>query len=419
MSEADLKQQAEQRLGTEIEQTYLNCFIEYADEETIKKLEDFLDIRLNKSRTLEERRRLVKSYFIGFGKVSATMLKEMIQSYTGAEVECKFEPFDEAGNNMLYLNFQRGKEPTLYMSDINLLLSKKIPAHIKWRAAVTYRFPIGIVLLEILGRRIKDHRLFQLLREIINSEDTRFGLPAGVSPDECPEEDWLSDVGMPIGNLTSQLFANIYLNELDQLCKHELHLHYYIRYMDDVIILLPDKKELAKVKAIIEEFLNDYLHLDLNNKTAIRPCSLGVDFVGYHIWATHRKLKKQTARKIIHAVDWMCEQGEKGNMSKEKFERRVASYRGILLHCDSYGLRKKLNSIYFDHVVAEEPEQQETEQRPECSERKCYTCQYFHREFFCGYEACRCDIYGSLDVDQRERHPDRTAATCPDYTPNE
>ena len=74
-----------------------------------------------------------------------------------------------------------------------------------------------LVLLEILSRRIKDPRLFQLLREIINSEDTRFGLPAGVSPDECPEEDWLSDVGMPIGNLTSQLFANIYLNELDQL----------------------------------------------------------------------------------------------------------------------------------------------------------------------------------------------------------
>ena len=71
------------------------------------------------------------------------------------------------------------------------------------------------VLLEILGRRIKDLRLMQLLSEIINSEDTRFGLPAGLSPDECTEDMWLCDVGMPIGNLTSQLFANIYLNELD------------------------------------------------------------------------------------------------------------------------------------------------------------------------------------------------------------
>lgn len=127
-----------------IEQVYLNNFIDYADEETIEKLEKFLAIGLNKSRTLEERRRFVKSYFVGFGKVSASMLVEMIQSYTGASVECYFEPFDDERNNMLYINFQRGEEPTLYMSDINLLLGKKIPAHIKWQAAVTYRFPVGV-----------------------------------------------------------------------------------------------------------------------------------------------------------------------------------------------------------------------------------------------------------------------------------
>mgnify|MGYP002795884768 CR=1 FL=1 len=127
-----------------IEQTYLNCFIDYADEDTIEQLEKFLNIGLNKSRTLEERRRLVKSYFVGFGKVSASMITEMIQSYTGAQVDIRFEPFDEAGNNMLYINFQRGNEPTLYMGDINLLLSKKIPAHIQYQAAVTYHFPVGV-----------------------------------------------------------------------------------------------------------------------------------------------------------------------------------------------------------------------------------------------------------------------------------
>lgn len=127
-----------------IEQTYLNNFIDYADEETIGKLEKFLMIGLNKARTLEERRRLVKSYFVGSGKVSATMLKEMIQSYTNAEADVYFEPFDDEDNNMLYINFQRGKEPTLYMSDIHQLLGKKIPAHIIWQAAVTYRFPVGV-----------------------------------------------------------------------------------------------------------------------------------------------------------------------------------------------------------------------------------------------------------------------------------
>lgn len=131
-------------LEDNIERTFLNCFIDYADETTIAKLEKFLQIGLNKSRTLEERRRLVKSFFIGFGKVSASMLAGMIQSYTGAGVKSRFEPCDDERNNMLYLDFQRGNEPTLYMSDINLLLSKKIPAHIKWQAAVTYRFPVGV-----------------------------------------------------------------------------------------------------------------------------------------------------------------------------------------------------------------------------------------------------------------------------------
>ena len=116
----------------------------------------------------------------------------------------------------------------------------------------------------------------KLLHKIINSEDTRFGLPAGMSPEDCTDDMWLWDVGMPIGNLTSQLFANIYLNELDQFCKHQLHIHYYVRYMDDIIILFDDKRQLAEWKDEIEAFLNDNLHLDLNKKTAIRPVALGI-----------------------------------------------------------------------------------------------------------------------------------------------
>lgn len=131
-------------LEDDIERTYFNSFIDYADEATIEKLEKFLDIGLNKSRTLEERRRLVKSYFVGFGKVSASMLASMIESYTHAPVEIYFEPSDDERNNTLFLNFQRGSELTLYMSDIILLLSKKLPAHINWQAAVVYRFPIGV-----------------------------------------------------------------------------------------------------------------------------------------------------------------------------------------------------------------------------------------------------------------------------------
>lgn len=202
------------------------------------------------------------------------------------------------------------------------------------------------VLLEILGRKIHDEKLLALLNTIINSEDTKFGLPAGVDPDMCPVEERLSSVGMPIGNLTSQMFANLYLNELDQFVKHELRLHFYVRYMDDVIILHTDKKVLEDVKNKIEKFINERLHLQLNNKTAIRPCSMGIDFVGFRIWATHRKLKKKTAQNIKRRFKALAKQKQSGEITPDSFSRTVASYKGILSHCESYGFRQRLNKIF-------------------------------------------------------------------------
>ena len=80
-----------------------------------------------------------------------------------------------------------------------------------------------------MKRRIKDERLIKLFDKIINSEKRAFGLPLGVDPCEIDPREMLFDKGMPIGNLTSQMFANIYMNELDQYLKHELHLKYVIR----------------------------------------------------------------------------------------------------------------------------------------------------------------------------------------------
>lgn len=127
-----------------IEQAYLNGFIDYADEATIAKLEKFLEIGLNRNHTLEERRRLVKSYFVGFGKVSASVICQMISAYTNAPVTCRFEPFDEEGNNLLYIDFQRNDGETIYMSDILMLLARKLPAHIAYRPEIVYRFPVVI-----------------------------------------------------------------------------------------------------------------------------------------------------------------------------------------------------------------------------------------------------------------------------------
>ncbi len=207
------------------------------------------------------------------------------------------------------------------------------------------------ILLEIFERRVKDRALLSLLRLIINSEDTRFGLPAGFAPWACPEDMWLYDVGVPIGNLTSQLFANVYLNELDQFIKHGLKVHHYIRYMDDGILLSDSKSQLHDWEGAIEEFLVAHLHLDLNNKTVVRPVDEGVPFVGYRLSGTHRILRKQTSRRIIRNTKSLCRSLAEGAITREQFDRVIASYNGILQYCESGGLRSHLNDIYCDLVL--------------------------------------------------------------------
>lgn len=122
----------------------LNNFIESADEDTVTKLETFLGLSMMKQRSLEERRRFIKSFFAGQGRVSATRIEEMIRAYTGADTKCEFYPFDEQRNNRLDIQFERGDEDVIYVSDIYTLLAKMLPAHIEYRAVVTYSFAVGV-----------------------------------------------------------------------------------------------------------------------------------------------------------------------------------------------------------------------------------------------------------------------------------
>lgn len=206
------------------------------------------------------------------------------------------------------------------------------------------------ILKQILRNMIDDDQLLGLLAKIIDCEDTKFGLPMGADIGDVAFDEMLSDVGLPIGNLTSQMFANLYLNELDQFCKHRLHLHYYIRYMDDIIILHHDKKELERIKRTIADFLGDKLNLQLNRKTCIRPTSMGIEFVGFRVWSTHRKLRRKTAKKLRKRLQYLFHAYKVGEIDKETLERSVASYRGILKHFNSYGLRRKLNEMYIKEV---------------------------------------------------------------------
>jgi hypothetical protein len=202
------------------------------------------------------------------------------------------------------------------------------------------------VLKQILERGVKDARLRQLLWEIIDGSGEKFGLPRFASPEDVPAEQWLDDVGMPIGNLTSQLFANIYLNEVDQYCKHTLKIHFYARYMDDIFIVVKGKDRANECKDLCVEFLRSVLHLDDNRKTSVQPATVPVEFVGYKITAKNLKLRKQTVARIKRVFREVCRRHFAGEMDEEGFARRVASYRGLMEHTENKGLRARLNEIY-------------------------------------------------------------------------
>ncbi len=114
--------------------------------------------------------------------------------------------------------------------------------------------------------------------------------------------DSMNKKGIPIGNYTSQFFANIYMNELDQYVKHILKCKYYVRYMDDFIILLKAKQECIEVKKIIETFIDSHLELKLNDKSRYYPYSMGVNFCGYRTFTTHRLLRVSSKTKIKNNV---------------------------------------------------------------------------------------------------------------------
>lgn len=198
------------------------------------------------------------------------------------------------------------------------------------------------ILKKILAKKIKDKRLLKLLESIIDCEHTPFGLPSGRSPGEVPLEERLFDVGMPIGNLLSQVFANVYLDVLDQFCKRVLQIRYYIRYMDDVIILCSSKDQLREWKDRIASFLETELELQLNNKTCIRPITQGIEFVGYRVWPDKLVLRKKTTLHMKRVLKARQEAYRVKKITLKQAFDTLSCYVGMLKHCDSDSLKEKM-----------------------------------------------------------------------------
>lgn len=171
------------------------------------------------------------------------------------------------------------------------------------------------ILKAEIRRYISDKALLKILDRIIDHN--------GIFP---------PGVGIPVGNLTSQLFANVYLNKLDQFVKHELKVKYYVRYMDDFIILSEDPAELRRLLAIIEEFLRRELRLELNPKTTILAAKNGINFVGYIHYKDHKKIRKDARRRLTKLLKAF----ETGEVEQEYFDRSIESRFGHMEHADTY-----------------------------------------------------------------------------------
>jgi len=184
------------------------------------------------------------------------------------------------------------------------------------------------ILLEQLRRRITDPWWMGMAESIL-MHDPRIGAIVQSPPDQLalvPPHKRLAlqapHLGLPIGNLSSQFFANIYLDALDQFVKHQLRARHYIRYVDDFVLLHDSPRWLNAARGAIEEFLAARLHAALNpHKTILQPVSRGIDFVGQVIRPWHTTARPCTARVAIARVR---------TASADELRARANSYFGLL-----------------------------------------------------------------------------------------
>lgn len=172
-----------------------------------------------------------------------------------------------------------------------------------------------VVLLQILARQNIDPKTLILIKKIVSSFSS-------TAPNK----------GLPLGNLTSQLLVNIYMNEFDQFAKHTLKAKRYIRYADDFVIVSENKRWLENLIPKISGFLVEKLKLELHpNKLYLRTLSSGLDFLGWVNFPNHRILRTSSKKRMIR------------NLSGDRNEARIQSYRGLLSH----GNTQKLCTRYL------------------------------------------------------------------------
>jgi len=150
------------------------------------------------------------------------------------------------------------------------------------------------------------------------------------------------DKGIPIGNYTSQYFANIYLSILDRYVKEVLKVRYYVRYMDDMVILLSTKEKCRIVMGKIKKFLINELKLELNSKSRYYPSEMGVNFCGYRIYDGYRLIRNSSKRKIKKRIKKWKKDKNMGCLDRKKMMLSFNSWSSHIRHANSYHIYQKI-----------------------------------------------------------------------------
>lgn len=228
------------------------------------------------------------------------------------------------------------------------------------------------ILYNFIQKHVAHPDLLWLARSIIFHDATEDHIKHGQLSlfDEVPRGKSLFHVphgkGLPIGNITSQFFANVYLNELDQYVKHKLGTKHYLRYVDDFLILHEDKSLLNEWRINIGHFLRERLDLSLHpRKQSIFPVKHGIDFLGYVVWQDHVFVRKRVVKALKNKLWHFNKYIARKNMEHpttlwtpelcddfRKIYAAINSYYGLLRHANSFRLQKHIYEKHFGVLKA-------------------------------------------------------------------
>ena len=195
-----------------------------------------------------------------------------------------------------------------------------------------------------LGRPLDDPDMMWFLDTAIRCDGRPFGLPLHCTDVTTAER--VSGIGMQVGSLISQMTANIVLTPLDHYIKRQLHVPFYIRYMDDMIILTPSKAQTWDAIGAVDNYLQEHLGLQLNNKTAVVPVGTGVEFVGRRIWPYKIELRKSTSLQMRRHLAYVKDHYSSGELPLEYCCSVIQSYLGLMKHCNCDALRQQILQDY-------------------------------------------------------------------------